>query len=34
MGEIVSVKQDDSFPADLILIDSDLSEGIILKLVV
>ena len=28
MGEIVSVKQDDSFPADLILIDSDLPEGI------
>ena len=28
MGEIVSVKQDDAFPADLILIDSDLPEGI------
>ena len=28
MGEIVSVKQDDSFPADLILIDSGLPEGI------
>ena len=28
MGEIVSVKQDDIFPADLILLDSDLSEGI------
>ena len=28
MGEIVSVKQDDTFPADLILIDSDLPEGI------
>ena len=28
MGEIVSVKQDDAFPADLILIDSELPEGI------
>ena len=28
MGEIVSVKQDDAFPADLILIDSGLPEGI------
>ena len=28
MGGIVSVKQDDTFLADLILIDSDLSEGI------
>ena len=28
IGEIVSVRQDDSFPADLILIDSDLPEGI------
>jgi len=28
MGEIVSVKQDDTFPADLILIDSGLPEGI------
>ena len=28
MGDIVSVKQDDTFPADLILIDSDLPEGI------
>ena len=28
MGNIVSVKQDDTFPADLILIDSDLPEGI------
>ena len=28
MGEIVSVKQDDAFPADLILLDSDLPEGI------
>ena len=28
MGEVVSVKQDDAFPADLILIDSDLPEGI------
>ena len=28
MGEIVSVKQDDAFPADLILIDSDLPDGV------
>ena len=28
MGEIVSVNQDDTFPADLILIDSELPEGI------
>ena len=28
IGDIVSVKQDDTFPADLILIDSDLPEGI------
>ena len=28
MGEIASLKQDDTFPTDLILIDSDLSEGI------
>ena len=28
MGELVLVKQDDTFPADLILIDSELNDGI------
>ena len=28
MGEIVAVKQDNAFPADLVLIDSELPEGI------